>query len=178
MRPVFEAKGGVPAWKRLYDAFHARNYGDKILQNEIQSVLIDYKEWRGPIYKFIKVLEENDQKTLKIDRDNGYIIAQPREHTELCKERVLRGKRQVVKGKHTLESTNVHMLTSDERLSLTNMEVTTNRILIAMRKRIPSIEPEKVRDETVITENLVDIENRLKRIQNLVKKRRSASSSA
>lgn len=173
MKP-FEKKGEIPAWEVLYNAFHNRDYNARITKSEIQELLKDYKEWRTPIYLFVRKLEERDHKTLRTVRGEGYLIARPNEHTDLGAKRVLRARRQTAKGRRTLGATNISLLTPTERSELANMESKVNRIMKAINKRTEEAEvraKEKAKENDDIREHLSDIEAKLARLTNLAKKK-------
>lgn len=167
----FHQKDTIPAWRKLYNTFHERNYGERITYKEMKAVLKGYTSWRGPIYKCNKEMELNDNKTMKVEKNNGYIIVNPNEHITLSHKRVIRGRRQLVKGKRTAEATNVSMLTSQERQDLLTTHSKIARILQAVNKRTATTVKEAEK-KAVVEMNLSDIEGRLKRIEQAMKKKK------
>jgi hypothetical protein len=168
--PMFTPLEMDPAWKILYNKFHDRDYGNIITKDEITLALPKHRHPRGAIYRCIKEMEEKDNKILKSERNRGYRVMPPGQHIEVGAFRILRGTRQVKKGDHTLKATNVSLITPTERIQLSNMKSRTSRILCAMRKRV--VEGEQVAVKEKVEVNMTDVERRLKRIEELIKKKK------
>jgi len=167
----FVQKDTIPAWQKLYNAFHSKAYGEYITHGDIKMVLGGmYESWRGPIYKFTKVLEELDKKSIKNDRKKGYLICYPNEHTFLGRKRVLRSRRQLVKGRHTLNATNIVVLTHNERQELIDMQQRLQWIISAANKR--KFEAVKEKKSVPIKTDLEDIEMRFGAVKRLTQKKK------
>jgi hypothetical protein len=172
---MFNPKDGVPAWKRVYDAIHARDYGEKIRNDELKLICADYANWRQAIYKATKKMEENDQKTLRVVRNAGYIVALPNEHTNLATGRIVRSRRQLKKGKRTIEATNLPLLTPVQKADLIATSTKISQILRFVNKRKVESEPKAKAEKDEIQEHLSEIDINLKRIRNMMKKKRVAT---
>jgi len=169
----FQPVAGVPAWRKLYDAFHELPYGAEISHEDIKRVLNGaYKNWRGPIYRFTKEIEMNDQKTIRPLRNFGYTVVNPEEHAGLATKRVIRGRRHLIKGRRTALATDTSLLTDVQRLQLSGVQERLNRILNVVNKRTASAV-----EVPAVTTNLTDIDVRLKRIENALLRKKKVHSS-
>lgn len=144
---MFTQKGPVPAWRMVYELVRAKTYGERVTEAEIRNLLTGYSCWRSPVYKANKVLEEQDKKTLVSVRGDGYIIAQPNGHEPIAQKRIVRSRRQLRKGRHTVENVNFAFLTPEEKVEALECAQRIAWILKASNKRTFPVEEPKKDDE-------------------------------
>lgn len=171
--PPFIPKEEKPAWRILYDAFHSLDYNHQIPYSEIERLLPKHRNKRGAVYRCCQEMELQDNKSLICERTNGYRVMAPGEHLRAGQKRLIRGRRQVIKGRRTLGATELSMLKPEERATLALMQSRTASILSAMNKR--KVEGEQVKTKEKVEVNLVEISMRMKRIEELLKKKKKVT---
>lgn len=103
--------------------------------------------YRWVIYRAIRRLETEDQRTLVCVATVGYRVALPQESTGLAQKRFKRAARQIGKGDHTTYYTDRSLLSAQERQELDLCQgalLAVARELRSQRRRIIGVEQEVV----------------------------------
>lgn len=91
---------------------------------------------RSAIYRVIRRLERNDQRTLICEHGVGYRVAHPNETTHIVARRRKRARRQIALGLHTGRNADRGMLNQSERQELDRL----NAAQIALQREMRQVE--------------------------------------
>lgn len=112
----FEPKGDVAEWRLAYRAIEGLRVGDTITHAELDEALgRPFVDDRGPIYRAVRELEDEQKRTMTVVRGRGYRVVEAREHEGLARGHQKRSRRQLAKGLRKLRSVNRSKLTAEER---------------------------------------------------------------
>lgn len=153
-----KSEDGVAQWEKVYTFFHALPYGYVAEYDEIERVTgIDVRANRQPIYRCMKEMEDNDQKTLQSVHGVGYQVANPQDHEALARRHHKSARRQVTKARRKARSANRNLLTSTEAAHIDAIEITLSRHEDLIRRldgRVTNIEKAQ-KEARVVTEKKI-----------------------
>ena len=139
MAAPFTPAGDLPRWEIIYGLFTRQPVGTIITYDRLTEALgVPFETNRSGLDKAIKILEEEERRTVTCVRGRGYVVAPASAHLTLIKDRKKRAKKQV--GRAISLATNVRKdeLAPDVAKRLEEQELTLRAhadMLSRMEKR-------------------------------------------
>lgn len=121
---MFQSKGSEPQWKRIYDHLKLQSIGYTLTHEKLK----DLSEGVAPtsvhsnLYRAMRELENENQRTLINVRGVGYRIAEPREHENLARGKHKAARRRIRDAQRKVASADRSLLTDDELRRLNAIE--------------------------------------------------------
>lgn len=172
MTAPFTPAGDLPRWEIIFNLFHGLPVGTLITYQQLTDALgVEFETNRSGLDKAIRVLEEDDKRTVTCVRGRGYVVAPAAAHLALVKERKKRAKKQV--GRAISLATNVRKdeLSPELAKKLGEQELTLRAhadMLSRMDKRVTRQETalKEVRREVKGTS--ADMDDRMSKLEEMV----------
>lgn len=177
MTAPFQPKSetGTAQWEIIYGYLQGLPYGHVATYDDVLTATdIDLRVNRQPIYRAMKELEANDQKTLESVHKVGYKVAEPKEHETLARRHHKSARRQVDKAVRKARSANRALLNPTERAQIDAVEMTLSRHADAIRRldgRVSKIETAQSEARQETEEKFGDLSEQVERMREALKRK-------
>lgn len=111
---AIDTPSGTRRWEVIYPLYSCRPVGTEVLYEQAESLGVDLRSDRTPIYRVISELEAREGRTLINIPGVGYRVAHAHEHVKLSKRRERRAAKQIRKAIATANATRREELTPEQ----------------------------------------------------------------